>query len=95
MKHGDYTYPLTKQLFLDAKKNKVLNMKIKIKMPITMFHGSKDDIVPTNFSKKVLNIFPGAKKKLFIIKGGDHSLSKKNYLSRMCKELDGMIKNIS
>ena len=63
MKLGDYTYPLTKQLFLDGKKNKVLKMKLKIKIPITMFHGSKDEVVPTNFSKKVLNIFPKAKKK--------------------------------
>ena len=30
---------------------------IKIKIPITMFHGAKDDVVPTNFSKKVLNIY--------------------------------------
>ena len=94
LKYGDYTYPLTKQLFLNGKKNKVLKMKIKIKIPVTMFHGSKDDVVPTNFSKKVLNIFPKAKKKFFIIKGGDHSLSKKIYLNKICKELDYMIKNI-
>ena len=63
MKHGDYTYPLTKQLFLDGKKNKVLKMKVNLKIPVTMFHGSKDEVVPTNFSKKVLKIFPKAKKK--------------------------------
>ena len=95
MKHGDYTYPLTKQLFLDGKKNKVLKMKIKKKIPITMFHGSKDEVVPTNFSKKILKIFPIAKKKIFIIKGGDHSLSKKKYLNRMCKELGNIVKNAS
>ena len=64
-------------------------------MPVTMFHGSKDEVVPSNFSKKVLNIFPKAKKKLFIIKGGDHSLSKKKYLAKICKELNIMIKNTS
>ena len=95
MKHGNYTYPLTKQLFLDGKKNKVLKMKIKINIPITMFHGSKDEVVPTNFSKKILKIFPVAKKKIFIIKGGDHSLSKKKYLNRMCKELGNIVKNAS
>ena len=95
MEHGDYTYPLTKQLFMDGKKNKVLKMRLKIKIPIIMFHGSKDETVPTSFSKKVLNIFPNAKKKLFIIKGGDHSLSKKNYLNKMCKELDKITKNIT
>ena len=94
MKVDDYTYPLTKQLFMDGKKNKVLKMRLKIKIPITMFHGAKDEVVPTSFSKKVLNVFPKAKKKLFIIKGGDHSLSKKKYLNKICKELDGMIKYI-
>ena len=93
LEHGIYVYPLTKQLFLDGKKNKVLKMKLNIKIPVTMFHGAKDESVPTNFSKKVLKIFPKAKKKLFIIKGGDHSLSKKNYLKKMCKELDKMIIN--
>ena len=93
LEHGNYVYPLTKQLFLDGKKNKVLKMKLNIKIPITMFHGTKDESVPTTFSKKVLKIFPKAEKKLFIIKGGDHSLSKKKYLKKMCKELDKLIIN--
>ena len=95
LEHGNYVYPLTKQLFLDGKKNKVFKMKLNIKIPVTMFHGAKDESVPTNFSKKVLKIFPRAKKKVFIIKGGDHSLSKKSYLNKMCKELEIMIKNIT
>ena len=95
MERGEHTYPLSRQLFLDGKKNKVLNKKLKIKIPIVMFHGEKDDVVPTHFSKKILSIFPKAKKKLFIIKGGDHSLSKKSYLNKMCKELEIMIKNIT
>ena len=93
LEHGNYVYPLTKQLFLDGKKNQVLKIKLNIKIPVTMFHGEKDESVPTTFSKKVLKIFPKAEKKLFIIKGGDHSLSKKNYLKKMCKELDKMIIN--
>ena len=76
------------------KKNKILKTRLKIKIPVTMFHGAKDEVVPINFSKKTLNIFPNSKKKLFIIKGGDHSLSKKHHLNKMCKELDKMIKNI-
>ena len=95
MEHGDYIYPLTKQLFLDGKKNSVLKKKINLKIPITMFHGAKDEVVPVHFSRKVLNIFPKAKKKLSVIKNGDHSLSKKKYLTKMCKELDKMILNIN
>jgi len=93
LKHGEYTYPLTRQLFINLKKNKVLNMRSSLKIPVTMFHGSKDDVVPINFSKKVLKIFKKAKKNKIIIKNGDHSLSKKNNLNKISKELDRIIKN--
>ena len=32
LKHGNFTYPLTKQLILDGRKNKILNKKIKLKI---------------------------------------------------------------
>ena len=60
LEHGGYIYPLTKQLIFDGKKNKVLNKKIYLKIPVSMFHGSKDEVVPINFSKKILKIFPKA-----------------------------------
>ena len=43
-----------------------------------MIHGEKDEVVPVNFSKLVLKLFRKAKKKIVIIKNGDHSLSKKS-----------------
>ena len=77
-------YPITHQLIKDGRKNKVLSKKIKSKIIVTMIHGQKDEAVPVSFSKKVISLFPFAKKKLVIIKNGDHSLStnaatKKNY----------------
>ena len=95
LEHGDYVYPMTKQLIFDGRKNKVLNRKIKLKIPVSMFHGFKDDVVPVSFSKKMLKIFPKAHKKLIIIKGGEHSLSKKHNLKKICNELDQMIINFS
>ena len=90
--HGDFTYPITKQLILDGRKNKVLNKKINLKIPIVLFHGTKDEVVPLNISKKVLKIFKKSKKKLFKIKNGDHSLSRKSDLKKICNELNYMIK---
>ena len=52
-----------------------------------MVHGQKDEVVPVSYSRKVLKIFQYAKKKLLIIKGGDHSLSEKKWLERILKEL--------
>ena len=93
LEQANYTYPLTKQLFLDGKKNKIFNKKIDIRIPITLFHGLNDEIVPLKFSKKIFKIFKNAKKKLIKIEKGDHSLSRKIDLKRICIELDNMIFN--
>ena len=87
LKHGDYEYPITLQLINDGRKNKVLNKKTNLKINVTMIHGQKDEVVPVSYSKKVLKIFKKAKKKLVIIKNGDHSLSKKKYIKIILKEL--------
>tara|TARA_Y100000590_G_scaffold8259_1_gene10349 strand:+ start:4216 stop:4977 length:762 start_codon:yes stop_codon:yes gene_type:complete len=94
LNNDEYTYPITKQLIFDGRKNKVLNNKINLKIPIVLFHGNKDKVVPIKFSKKILKICKNSKKKLIIVKNGDHSLSKKNNLKKMCKELNSIIKII-
>jgi len=94
IKHGEYTYPITRQLIKDGRKNKVLSKKIKIPINVTMFHGSKDDAVPVSFSKKVLKIFIRARKKLVIIKNGDHSLSSKKNLKRIIAGLDRIVRKV-
>ncbi len=93
LESGQYTYPLTKQLFLDGKKNKVLNLKFNSKIPVIMFHGHKDEVVPIYLSKKILKIFKKAEKKLFTIRSGDHSLSRKSDLKKICKQLNEIISN--
>ena len=87
LKHGNYIYPITLQLIKDGRKNKVLNKKINYKINITMVHGQKDKVVPISYSKKVLKIFQNSKKKLVIVKNGDHSLSSPKYLKLLKKEL--------
>ena len=94
LNHGGFVYPLTKQLIWDGRKNKVLNNKINIKIPITLFHGLNDKVVPLKFSKKILRVAKKSKKKLIKIKNGDHSLSRKSDLKKICKELDKIIFNI-
>ena len=91
LKHGNYEYPITLQLIKDGRKNKVLNKKIDSKIKITMVHGQKDEVVPVSYSRKVLKIFKNAKKKLLIIKGGDHSLSEKKWLKKILQELQLII----
>ena len=91
---GQYKYPITHQLIKDGRKNKVLSKKIKSKIKVTMIHGQKDEVVPVSFSRKILTIFTKAKKKLMVIKNGDHSLSDKKSLSKIIKELNRVVIDI-
>jgi len=95
LKHGNFEYPITYQLIKDGKKNKVLNKKINLKINVTMIHGSKDEVVPVAYSRKILRIFTNAKKKLMIIKNGDHSLSNKRQLKKINIELDKIVSNVT
>ena len=87
LKHGDYEYPITFQLIKDGRKNKVLHKKIHQKINVTMVHGIKDKSVPVSYSKKVLKMFINSKKKLVLVKNGDHSLSSPKWLKILQKEL--------
>jgi len=93
LNYGNFIYPLTKQLIFNGKKNKIFNKKINLNIAVTLFHGLKDDVVPLVFSKKILKIFKISKKKLVKVKNGDHSLSRKSDLKKICKELKFMVFN--
>ena len=94
LKHGEYEYPISYQLIKDGRKNKILNKKLRSKIYVTMIHGSKDEVVPTIYSRKVLKLFNKAKKKLIVIKNGDHSLSNRKNLKKITLELDKIVSNI-
>ena len=91
LKHANYEYPITYQLIKDGRKNKVLKKKINSQISVTLMNGSKDEVVPVNYSKKILKIFTKAKKKLIIVKNGDHSLSTKNRLKKINFELNKIV----
>jgi esterase/lipase len=101
IKHGQSSlknklneYPITLQLIKDGRKNKIISKKIRSKIKVVMVHGSKDEVVPISFSKKVLSIFPNAQKKLIVIKNGDHSLSNLVPLKKIIKELNSVVEDI-
>ena len=95
LKHGGFEYPITYQLIKDGRKNTVLNKKINTKIPIILFHGSKDEAVPAKYSKKLIKIFNSNQKKLLIIKGGDHSLFSLTYQKKIIKELQSIVNQVN
>ena len=88
-------YPITKNLIMDGRKNKVLNKKINTKISAVLFHGLKDKLVPLKFSRKIFKLLKTQNKKIIKIKDGDHSLSRKKDLRKICFELRKMTTNIA
>ena len=64
----DEPFPITKNLIINGRKNKILNKKIDTKIPVVLFHGLKDESVPLKFSKKILQLFKNSNKKIIKIK---------------------------
>ena len=95
LKHGGYEYPITYQLIKDGRKNMVLEKKIKSNISVTMFHGKKDEVVPVVYSRKILRLFTKSKKKLIVMKNGDHSLFKKRFKTKIILELEKIVFNIA
>ena len=95
LKKDNFTYPITKQLIFDGRKNKILNNKIDLKIPMLLFHGSNDKVVPISVSKKIIKICKKSHKRLIKIKNGDHSLSRKSDLKKICSGLNEIIKYVS
>ena len=92
--HGGYEYNISYNLIKNGRKNKIFNKKFNNKIFISILHGGKDNVVPVSISRKILKIFTKAKKKLIIIKQGDHSLSNKRNLKRIINEISVIYKKL-
>jgi len=93
--HGGYEYNISYNLIIDGRKNKIFNQTFNNKIFLTILHGKKDDVVPISISRKIIKIFTKAKKKLIIVKRGDHSLSNKKNLKRITNEISFIYKKLN
>ena len=85
--HSGFEYNISYNLIKDGRKNKIFNKIFTNKIPLTILHGKKDEVVPISISRQIMKIFKNSEKKLIIIKNGDHSLSKKNNLKKLINEI--------
>mgnify|MGYP000303375935 CR=1 FL=1 len=93
--HGGFEYNISYNLIKDGRKNKIFNKTYKNKIFLTILHGKKDDVVPISISRRIMRIFKNAKKKLIIIKTGDHSLSNKKNLKFITTKIKELIEYIN
>lgn len=69
-------YPLTKQLFEDAKKHLLLDRRHLLYMPLRIIHGKEDPDVPWEKSEEIMERFISPDAKIYWVEDGDHRLSR-------------------
>ena len=89
-KNYGFSYPLTKNFFVEANKNKVLKKSIKFSKPVILIHGMKDDVVNIEIPKKIINIISGDNSQIIYLKSSDHRLSQKKDLLIINNAIDNI-----
>ena len=83
-----FSYILTKNFFVDAKKNNILNKNFNLKKPIILIHGLKDKVVNEKMPKKIIEIIKSDNAFIYYLKSSDHRLSKKNDIKIIFNAID-------
>lgn len=68
-------HKLGRKFILEAQKLPIYETSAEYDGPVCLIHGTKDKIVPVNYSEKYHSVYPGSQ--LHIIDGENHFLSKK------------------
>lgn len=75
-----------KRFFNDAAKYDIYSAAEKIMIPTIIVHGSNDDVVPVEQSKKLFSHLK-CKKKLAVLGGADHQYSDSSHFSHMASSI--------
>lgn len=74
-------YPLTRQLFDEARQHYLLQQEIAIYCPVRLIHGRQDPDVPWQKSEKIKEKLLSQDVKIYWVEEGDHRLSRDQDLS--------------
>jgi len=86
--YGD-PYPYTLNLIEDGRTQCLLDKPLPLNIPIHIFSGAEDDIVPTARCEQLAKALSRAE--LTVVKGGDHSLSRQDDMAKMQSALSHLI----
>ena len=93
---GDAPYPITQKLIDESRQHEVLDgPPVVVNGPVTILHGTADDVVPLTHAQSVANWVQGDPVTLTAIEGGDHRLSTPSDLDRLWTAVHSIAVNAS
>ena len=91
IKDYSFSYKLTKNFFIEAKKNNILNKPFRFNKPLILLHGLNDDVVSCNMPQKIMKNTTGSLVQIHYLKSSDHRLSSDQDLKSIVNTVDRII----
>ena len=92
--YGDEPYTITLKLIEDGRNHLLLDRPIPLHCPVRLIHGMRDDSVPWMTSSMIADKVLSEDVRVFLIKNGDHRLSRDEDIARLKLVLDELIEEI-
>lgn len=86
------SFPITKALIEDGRKNLLLRDTINLDMPVRLIHGLKDEDVPVNVAGQLVHQLKSEDVQLTTVKNGEHRLSEPEELALLKRTVLGLAK---
>ena len=86
--YGD-PYPYSLSLIQDGRSQRLLDKPLDLDIPVHIFSGAEDDVVPTARCVQLQNALSNAR--LTVVEGGDHSLSRPEDMNAMKAALEEIV----
>ena len=84
----DEPYAYSKALIDDGRARQILDAPIDFNGPVRILQGMSDDVVPPDYSRRIMDVITSPNASYTLIKGGDHSLSRPQDLNRLVQALE-------
>ena len=84
---GD-SYPITRALIADGRKNLLLGDVVRTGCPVRILHGTADSSVPWSHAMRLVERLALDEATLTLVKGGDHRLSRPEDLERLVRTVE-------
>ena len=93
--YDDAPYPITMKLIEDGRNHLLLERPIPIHCPVRLFHGMRDASVPWTIAARLSDALLTDDVRIFLVKDGDHRLSRDGDVERLCAAVNGLCRQVS
>tara|TARA_S200000501_G_scaffold806_1_gene722 strand:+ start:83 stop:823 length:741 start_codon:yes stop_codon:yes gene_type:complete len=84
----------TKKGVQDIKNNEFINKNYKFNKPLTLIHGTNDEVIPYQSVLNILKKIKGDDHNIILMKNSDHSLSQERDKKKYIQSIDNIVKKI-